>query len=156
MVPSIFFQTYLYRYLKLSQTLEHSVYYFYTSYEMTDRFLWFQLQRNSYSSNWIYILQKPDCHSWWTSKMQSDTLEEWYAIKFSFKVGKKFHRNVWNASDSFWSILHKSSISFEWHKRCEEGRESVRDDENCGKNKEVYTPELIGQTVRVRAAMLKF
>ena len=34
---------------------------------------------------------KPDCHSWWISKMQSerdDTLEEWYAIKFCFKLGK--------------------------------------------------------------------
>ena len=32
-------------------------------------------------------LLKPDCHSWWISKMQSglgDTLEERYAIKFKF------------------------------------------------------------------------
>ena len=29
-----------------------------------------------------YTLLKPDCHSWWISKMQSDTLEERYAIKF--------------------------------------------------------------------------
>ena len=28
------------------------------------------------------------CHSWWISKMQSDTLEERYAIKFCFKLGK--------------------------------------------------------------------
>ena len=31
-----------------------------------------------------YTLLKPECHSWWISKMQSgheDTLEEWYAIK---------------------------------------------------------------------------
>ena len=35
-----------------------------------------------------YTLLKPDCHSWWISKMQSDTFEEWYAIKFSFKLGK--------------------------------------------------------------------
>ena len=38
-----------------------------------------------------YTLQKPDCHSWWISKMQSgcvDTLEERYAIKFYFKLGK--------------------------------------------------------------------
>ena len=28
-----------------------------------------------------------DCHTWWISKMQSDTLEEWYAIKFCFKLG---------------------------------------------------------------------
>ena len=36
-----------------------------------------------------YTPLKPDCHSWWISKMQSDTLEEWYAIKFCFKLGKK-------------------------------------------------------------------
>ena len=38
-----------------------------------------------------YTLLKPDCHSWWSSKMQSgreDTLEERYAIKFGFKLGK--------------------------------------------------------------------
>ena len=35
-----------------------------------------------------YTLLKPDCHSWYISKMQSDTLEERYAIKFCFKLGK--------------------------------------------------------------------
>ena len=38
-----------------------------------------------------YILLKPDCHRWWISKMQSerkDILEERYAIKFCFKLGK--------------------------------------------------------------------
>ena len=35
-----------------------------------------------------YTLLKPDCHSWWISKMQSDTLGERYAIKFCFKLGK--------------------------------------------------------------------
>ena len=38
-----------------------------------------------------YTLLKPDYHSWWISKMQSgceNTLEEWYAIKFCFKLGK--------------------------------------------------------------------
>ena len=34
---------------------------------------------------------------------------------------------------------------FEWHKRFKEGRESVSDDERCGRSKEVRTPELIGQ-----------
>ena len=39
-----------------------------------------------------YTLLKPHCHSWWISKMQSgreDTLEERYAIKFCFKLGKR-------------------------------------------------------------------
>ena len=29
-----------------------------------------------------YTLQKPDCYSWWISKMQSDSLEERFVIKF--------------------------------------------------------------------------
>ena len=39
-----------------------------------------------------YILLKPDCPSWWISKMQSgreDTLEERCAIKFRFKLEKR-------------------------------------------------------------------
>ena len=39
---------------------------------------------------------------------------------------------------------------FEWHKRFKEGREFVRDDERCGRSKEVNTPQLIGQRVRVK------
>ena len=35
-----------------------------------------------------YTLLKLDCHSRWISKMQSDTLEERYIIKFCFKLGK--------------------------------------------------------------------
>ena len=37
------------------------------------------------------------------------------------------------------------ALLFEWQKRFKEGRESVRDDERCGRSKEVRTPELIGQ-----------
>ena len=36
-----------------------------------------------------YTLLKPDCQCWWISKIQSDTLEERYAIKFCFKLEKK-------------------------------------------------------------------
>ena len=39
----------------------------------------------------------------------------------------------------------KRASVFEWHRRFKEGRESVRDDERCGRSKEVRTPELIGQ-----------
>ena len=42
------------------------------------------------------------------------------------------------------SCMNRASV-FEWHKRFKEGRESVRDDEKCGRSKEVNTPELIGQ-----------
>ena len=54
-------------------------------------------------------------------------------------------------------LEHLASV-FEWHKRFKDGRESVRDDERCGRSKEVNTPELIGQRLRVtiRVTMLRF
>ena len=42
------------------------------------------------------------------------------------------------------SCMNRAS-GFECHKRFKERRESVRDDERCGKSKEVRTPKLIGQ-----------
>ena len=51
-VPSKSSQTFLYRHLKLSWTLEKSVCYCYTSYKITDQVLWFQVQMNSYNRNW--------------------------------------------------------------------------------------------------------
>ena len=55
------------------------------------------------------------------------------------------------------SPMNRTS-TFEWHKRFKEGKESVRDDERCGRSKEVRTPEFIGQRVRVsvRVTMLRF
>ena len=97
-----------------------------------------------------YTLLKPDCHSWWISKMQSDTLEERYAIKFCFKVGKMPHKPAFGPSCMNWASV------FEWHKRFKEGTESVRDGERCGRSKEVNTPELIDQRVRVTVTMLRF
>ena len=95
-----------------------------------------------------YTILKPDCHSWWISKMQSgceDTLEEWYAIKFCFKLGKNATETYGMLQTAFRaSCMNRASV-FEWHKRFKEGRESVRDDERCGRSKEVNTPELIGQ-----------
>ena len=55
------------------------------------------------------------------------------------------------------SCMNPASV-FEWHKRFKEGKDSVRDDKKCGRSKEVITPELIGQRVRVRVrvTMLRF
>ena len=63
------------------------------------------------SNEQLKLQLEPDCHSWWISKIQpgrEDTLEERYAIQFCFQCD----RNVWNASDCFWTILRESSISF--------------------------------------------
>ena len=56
----------------------------------------------------------------------------------------------------FGHLAYNRASVFEWHKRFKEGRESVRDDERCGRSKEVNKPELIGQMVRVRDTMLRF
>ena len=97
-----------------------------------------------------YTLLKPDCHIWWISKTQSDTLEDWYAIKLCFKLGKNATETYGMLQTAFQpSYMNRASV-FECHKRFKEGRESVRDDESCGRSKEVNTPELIGQRVRVR------
>ena len=53
------------------------------------------------------------------------------------------------------SCMNRTSV-FEWHKRLKEGRESVRDVKKCERSKEVNTPKLIGQRVRVRVTMLRF
>ena len=105
-----------------------------------------------------YTLLKPDSHSWWISKMLSgheDTLEQQYAIKFCFKLGKKCHTNTYGMLQTAFgaSCMNRASV-FEWHKRFKEGRESERDDERCGRSKEVNRPELIDQ--RVRVIMLRF
>ena len=125
-VSSISFQAFLYRHLKLLLTLENSVcYYCYTSYERTDQFLWFQIQMNCYCSNW-------------------NPPNEWYAIKFCFKLGKNATETYGMLQTAFWpSCINWASV-FEQYQRFKEGRESLRDDERCGRCKEVNTPELIG------------
>ena len=106
-----------------------------------------------------YTLLKLDGHSWWISKMQpgpEDTLEERYAIKFCFKLGKNATETYGMLQTAFRPSCMNRAWVFEWHNRFKEGRESVRDDERCGRSKEVNTPELIGQRVRVRVTMLSF
>ena len=90
---------------------------------------------------------------------RQDTLEERYAIKFFFKLGKNAPETTHGMLQTAFrpSCMNRASV-FEWHKRFKEGRESVRSDERCGRSKEVSTPELIGLrvNVRVRVTMLRF
>ena len=87
--------------------------------------------------------REPDYHSWWISKMQSgreDTLQERSAIKFCFKLGTNTPETYGMLQTSFRpSCMNRVSV-FEWHKRYKEGRGSVREDERCGRSKEVNTP----------------
>ena len=57
-----------------------------------------------------YTQLKPDCHSWWFSKMQSgreDTLKEWNAIKFFFKLGKNATEAYGMLQTAFGWIVHQ-------------------------------------------------
>ena len=93
-----------------------------------------------------FTLLKPDCHCGWILKMQSgreDTLEERYAIKLCFEFAKNATESYGMLRTAFGqSCMNEASI-FEWHKRFKESRKSLRDDERCGRSKEVKTPELI-------------
>ena len=87
---------------------------------------------------------------------REDTLKERYAIKFCFKLGKNATETYRMLQTAFRpSCLNRASV-FKWRKRFKEGRESVRDDERCGRTTEVNTPEWIGQKVRVSVTMLRF
>ena len=68
-----------------------------------------------------YTLLKPDCHSWWISKMQSgreDILEERYAIKFCFKLGRNDAREAYGMLQTAFgaTCMNRASV-FVWHKK---------------------------------------
>ena len=85
-----------------------------------------------------------------------DTLQARYAIKSRFKLRKNATEMYGMLQTAFRpSCMDRASV-FEWHKRFKKVTESVRDDERCGRSKEVNRPELIGQIFRVRATMLRF
>ena len=99
---------------------------------------------------------KHDCHRWWISKMHNDTLEELYAIKFCFKLRKDPTETYGMLQISFGLFCVNRESVFKWYKRFKDSKESVGHDERCRRGKEVNTPELIGQRVRVRVTMLRF
>ena len=74
---------------------------------------------------------------------REDSLEEQYAIKLH--IGKNATETYGILQTAFRPCCINRASVFEWHKRFKEGRESVRDDERCGRSKEVKTPELMGQ-----------
>ena len=66
-------------------------------------------------------LLKSDCHNWWISKMQSDTLEERYALRFCFKLGKNATETHGTIQTAFGASCMNQASVFELHKRFNEG-----------------------------------
>ena len=90
------------------------------------------------------------CHCWWISKMQSDSLEERYAIELCFELGK----NATKCMEWFTLLLEH----FAWieHQFLSGIRDSRKQESLWGMMKYVggvrksIHPELIGQRIRVR------
>ena len=80
---------------------------------------------------------------------RDNTLEERYAIKFRFKLGKNATETYGMLQTAFRPPCMNRASVFEWYKRFKESRETVKDDERCERSKEVNTPELIGQRLRL-------
>ena len=63
-------------------------------------------------------------------------------IKLCFKLGKKATEMYGMLQTAFGaSSMNRASV-FECHKRYKEGRESVKEDERCGRSKEVNRPDV--------------
>ena len=75
---------------------------------------------------------------------REDTLQERHAIKFCFKRGKTGTETYRMLQTAFGASCMNQASVFQWHERFKEGREFVRDDERCGRSKEVRTPEFHG------------
>ena len=70
---------------------------------------------------------------------REDTLEERYAIKLCFKLGKNATKTHGMLQAAFGASRMNRASVFEWHKRFKEGRVSVRNGERYGRSKEVNT-----------------
>ena len=88
--------------------------------------------------------------------MQSGREEERYAKDLCFKLGKNATNAYEMLKTAFGASCRNQASVFVWDKRFKEARESARDDERYGRSKQVNTPELIRERVRVRVTMFKF
>ena len=78
---------------------------------MTDEFFMISGSNEQLQQQLEYTLLKPDCYGWWISKMQSDTLEERYAIKLCFKLGKHATETYGMIQTAFQaSCLNRASV----------------------------------------------
>ena len=158
-VHSIGLQTFLYRHLKLFvDSWKFTILLLYILWDDWRTFI-ISGSNEQLQQQLEYTLLKPDCHSWWISKMKSgceDTLEERYTIKFCFKLEKRRQKRM----ECFRLLLeHLAWIEHQFlsvNKTFKEGRESLRDDVRCGRSKQDNTLELIVQRVRVWLIMLRF
>ena len=144
--------------LNLSYILENSVCYCYKSFEMTGQYLWFHVSGTATETIVIHPTKA------WLSQLVNFKNAIWHfrrtiCNQIVFQTWKKNATKTYRILQTAFgaSCMNRASV-FEWHKRFNEDRESVWNDERCGRSKEDNTPELICQRfrVRVKVTMLRF
>ena len=89
------------------------------------------------------------CHSCQVLKIvqmqlgREDNLVARYAIQFCFKLGKTATESYDMVKTAFGPTLMSRATVYRWHKRFQEGRKQVRDDERCDRDSDVRTPQFI-------------
>ena len=91
---------------------------------MTDQFVWFRFQINSYNSNWNTSYTKAWLSQLMNFKNAIWTLEERYAIKFCFKLGKNVRR--WKLDLLLWPRDQETEFTVEacWPSPTKKARQS--------------------------------
>ena len=124
MVPSISFQAFLYRHLKIvGDSWKFSMLLLYILWDDWPIFM-ISASDEQLQQQLEYTLLKPDCHSWWISKIQSgheETLEERYVIKFCFNLEKSPQKPM-ECFTLLFEHLPWIEHQFWVHKRFKEGR----------------------------------
>ena len=87
---------------------------------MTDQFFMISESNEQQKQELEYTLLMPDCQSWW--KCNQDTLEERYAIKFCYKLGKNDMR--WKLDLLLWPRDQETEFPVEacWLFQTQEGQ----------------------------------
>ena len=70
---------------------------------------------------------------------REDNLEGRYAIKFCVRLGKNAAETFGMITTAYGETFMSRATVFRWHKKFQEGREEVRDEERCGRERGVRT-----------------
>ena len=76
---------------------------------------------------------------------REDNLEARYAIKFCVKLGKSPTDTFEMVKTAYGPSFMSQATVYRWHRRFQDGREQVRDDDRSGRERDVRTPELVDQ-----------
>ena len=83
------------------------------------------------------------CHSDCMLSSREDNLEGHYAIKFYVKLGKNATETFDMIKTAYGETFMSCATVFRWHKKFQEGRAEMRDEERSGRERDDRTPDLV-------------